>query len=507
MSRGFLLEYVIVGCLACVVGVAALNSTGSSVNGLIQKCASSLSTVGGGYVPPAPAESYDRIVENRPQVAAIERVSTFSIDVDTASYSNVRRFLTEGQLPPADAVRIEELVNYFPYRYPAPEGDEPLTVHAEVAACPWAHGNRLVRIGLTARQGDWAKRPRANLVFLVDVSGSMNEPRKLPLVKESLRTLLERLGEADRISIVTYAGDARIALPPTPADRKEDITAAIEGLGAGGGTNGAQGIVDAYRLARETYLLGGINRVVLATDGDFNLGVTSRAALVQLVRHEAKSGVELTILGYGMGNYRDNQLEEIASSGNGNYAYVDGAAEGRKVLSEQIAGTLWTIARDVKVQVEFDPESVQTWRQIGYENRQMAAKEFRDDAKDACEMGAGHTVTALYEVQPRRAGHLLSVRTRYKSLGAATAREVEFPLVDRGATFDHATPEFRFASAVASFGMILRDSTHRGTFTLADVARIAREHTTVDAHRAEFVELVEKAERLGAGRQRTASVY
>jgi Ca-activated chloride channel family protein len=512
-------EIVAVGALVATVSIAALNSTGTSVNGLIQKVASSLSTVGGGgpYVAsqftPAPAAQPPAQATPPPEEhafarAEVERLSTFSIDVDTASYSNVRRYLTNNGLPPADEVRVEELVNYFPYRYPAPEGNDPLTVHAEVTACPWRAGNRLVRIGLTARKPDWSKRPRVNLVFLVDVSGSMAEPKKLPLVKQTLRELLPQLGEADRVSLVTYAGYSCVALPPTPADRRDPIVEAIDGLGAGGSTNGAGGIVEAYKLARQTFIEGGINRVVLATDGDFNVGVTSQSELTELIKREAKDGVELTVLGYGMSTYRDGTLETLAQHGNGNYAYIDAIAEARKVLSEQIGGTLWTVARDVKVQVEMDPAAVKSWRQIGYENRAMAHVEFRDDAKDACELGAGHTVTALYEIEPagKQDAKILTVRARFKEPGAFRARELEFPLFDRGAAFAAATPELRFAAAVAGFGMILRASPHRGTITLGEVAAIAREHERVDAHRAEFLTLVARAADLGADPRSHASL-
>ncbi|HEY9249691.1 MAG TPA: von Willebrand factor type A domain-containing protein, partial [Rariglobus sp.] len=341
-----------------------------------------------------PADNVYRSVANDP-------LSTFSIDVDTASYSNVRRFLNGGRLPPADAVRIEELINYFPYRYAPPAGDVPFAAKLEVASAPWAPAHRLVRIGLKGRELTVASRPPASLVFLLDVSGSMNSPNKLPLVKQSLRLLVERLRPDDRVAIVTYAGSSGLALPSTPASRKREILAALGGLNASGSTNGAMGIHLAYDIAKANFVPdGGINRVILCTDGDFNVGVTDRAELVRLVEEKARSRVFLSVFGFGMGNLKDGTLESLADKGNGAYGYIDSRREAEKVFVDQVEGTLATIAKDVKVQVEFNPERVASYRLIGYENRILAKEDFNNDAVDAGDIGAGHTVTALYEVVP-----------------------------------------------------------------------------------------------------------
>src|SRR5947209_10778167 len=348
----------------------------------------------------ARGESYAKIDENPFLEAARAPLSTFSIDVDTASYSNTRRFLSEGRLPPKDAVRIEELINYFNYDYPQPSGSAPFSVTAEVADCPWNARHKLVHIGLQGRRVSTEDMPPANLVFLIDVSGSMNEPRKLPLVKSSLRTLAEQLSARDRVAIVVYAGTSGLVLPSTPGDRKGEIIAAIDRLEAGGSTNGGEGIQLPYRVAQDNFIRGGTNRVILSTDGDFNVGVTGDDALVRLIEEKRKSGIFLSVLGVGTGNLNDSMMEKLADRGNGNYAYIDTEEEARKALGEEAAGTLATIAKDVKIQVEFNPRLVAGYRLIGYENRLLAARDFNDDRKDAGEIGAGHTVTALYEIVP-----------------------------------------------------------------------------------------------------------
>jgi Ca-activated chloride channel family protein len=345
-------------------------------------------------------EGYASITENPYRLTAREPLSTFGIDVDTASYANVRRFLNQGQLPPAGAVRIEELINYFSYDYPQPEWDLPFSVNAEVAGCPWHEGHRLVRIGLKGREIEVDDRPAGNLVFLLDVSGSMRAGNKLPLVKAALRLLVERLNSHDRIALVVYAGASGLALPSTPADQRETILSALDNLQAGGSTNGAEGIELAYQVARENFVPGGINRVILCTDGDFNVGATSDSELVRQIEDKAKTGVFLSVLGFGMGNYQDSKMQLLADKGNGNHAYIDSLGEARKVLVEEMAGTLLTIAKDVKIQVDFNPAHVAAYRLIGYENRMLKAEDFRDDTKDAGEIGAGHTVTALYEIIP-----------------------------------------------------------------------------------------------------------
>ena len=474
--------------------------------------------------PPFHTEAYDFVGDNDFLAAAQNPLSTFAVDVDTASYSNVRRFLNAGQRPPRDAVRIEELVNYFAYHYAPPSGPAPFAASLEVAAAPWMPAHRLVRIGLKARELSAAARPAANLVFLIDVSGSMGAPNKLPLVKEALRLLVDQLQPEDRVAIVTYAGTSGLALPSTPARHRQELLDALDALRAGGRTNGAMGIQLAYDVARANFLPGGINRVILATDGDFNVGVTDRGDLVRLIEEKAKSGVFLTALGFGMGNYKDATLEQLADHGNGTYAYVDSTREARRVLVEQVNGTLATVARDVKVQVEFNPAKVQAYRLIGYEDRLLQKEDFNNDRIDAGDVGAGHTVTALYEVIPvgvewKPAGtvdalkyqapvagsqkpeasetsdQLLTVKIRYQAPEGGASRLLEFPLADRGTAFADASADFKFAAAVAGFGMVLRDSAHKGTETLADVARWAAAGIDSDAggDRTEFVSLVKRA--------------
>jgi Ca-activated chloride channel family protein len=475
-------------------------------------------------------ERYTRFDENRPRTPSEQPLSTFSIDVDTASYANVRRFLTSGRLPPPDAVRIEEMVNYFRYDYPQPFGDRPFSVTLEAAECPWHSGRRLVRIGLEGRDIDRRERPAGNLVFLIDVSGSMAAANKLPLVKQALAMLVEELTENDSVAIVTYAGDAGVKLPATSGDQKGNILAAIESLSSGGSTHGSAGINLAYEQAAERFIPGGVNRVILATDGDLNVGVTSDEALVDLIKQRAAGGTFLTVLGFGEGNLQDAKMEKIADNGNGIYAYIDGAREARKVLVEQLTGSTITIAKDVKIQVEFNPTQVASYRLIGYENRIMAAEDFRNDRKDAGEIGAGHSVTALYEIelvgdggrgsagaeplkyqppQPKPAPEaalvdgetsreLLTVKLRWKKPEGDASTLDEVPLVDRGGAFEQASADLRFAGAVAAFGMVLRNSEYKGEATLPLVAKIAAGALGPDrgGYRAEFLDLVRKAETL-----------
>jgi Ca-activated chloride channel homolog len=464
-------------------------------------------------------EGYALIAENPFLDARATPRSTFAIDVDRASYSNVRRFLNEGRLPPKDAVRIEELVNYFSYDYRAPRGDEPFAVNAEVAPAPWNRAHSLVRIGLQGRRVDAERLPPSNFVFLVDVSGSMQSADKLPLVKASLRLLVDELRDEDRVAIVVYAGAAGLALPSTPGSRKARIREAIDALEAGGSTAGGAGIQLAYAVAREHHVRGGNNRVILATDGDFNVGVSSDAELVRLIEQKREQGTFLTVLGYGTGNLKDSKMEQLADKGNGNYAYVDGLHEARKVLVREMGGTLHTIAKDVKVQVEFNPRRVQSYRLIGYENRALRDEDFADDRKDGGELGAGHTVTALYEVVPvgaprvgRRADplryqrrverpeaadgeELLYVKLRYKAPDGRTSRLLEQPVLDRAGA---PSRELTFAAAVAAFGMLLRDSEHKGDATMSEVIAMASRSLGEDPHgdRADFVRLATEARRL-----------
>ena len=467
-------------------------------------------------------EAYDRIEDNRFLEVSNNPLSTFSIDVDTASYANIRRFLQRGTLPPKDAVRIEEMLNYFSYNYPVPSEEGPFSATVEVAQAPWALEHRLVRIGLKGKEVEMENRPSSNLVFLLDVSGSMQPSNKLPLLKQAMRLLVDRLGEKDRVAIVVYAGASGLVLPSTSSDQKERILAALENLEAGGSTNGGSGIRLAYQTAVSHFISGGINRVILATDGDFNVGTTNQGDLSRLIEESAKSGVFLSVLGFGMGNYKDSTLEKLADQGNGNYAYIDNINEARKVLVDEINSTLVTIAKDVKIQIEFNPLQVSAYRLIGYENRLLRQEDFNDDSKDAGEIGAGHTVTALYEIVPAgrglqipgvdplkyqtpmrttdvaRSGELLTLKLRYKQPDGETSRLLEFPVRDADKAYSQASLDFKFAAAVASFGMILRQSPYKGNGTLAAVLELAEEGKGSDPHgyRGEFLELVKQARAL-----------
>jgi Ca-activated chloride channel family protein len=467
-------------------------------------------------------EAYDRIEDNQFLEVLQNPLSTFSIDVDTASYANVRRFLQGGTLPPKDAVRIEEMLNYFSYNYPVPSGEGPFSASVEVAQAPWRLEHRLVRIGLKGQVVETEKRPSSNLVFLLDVSGSMQPANKLPLLKEAMRLLVDRLSEKDRVAMVVYAGASGLVLPSTSSDQKGKILAALDHLEAGGSTNGGSGIRLAYQTAVSHFISGGINRVILATDGDFNVGTTNQGDLTRLIEENAKSGVFLTVLGFGMGNYKDSTLEKLADQGNGNYAYIDNINEARKVLVDEINSTLVTIAKDVKIQIEFNPLQVSAYRLIGYENRLLRKEDFNDDTKDAGEIGAGHTVTALYEIVPAgrglpipgvdplkyqtpmsttdvaQGGELLTLKLRYKQPEGQTSQLLEFPVRDGDKAYSRASQDFKFAAAVASFGMILRQSPHKGNGTLDAVLELAEEGKGSDRHgyRAEFLELVKQARAL-----------
>jgi Ca-activated chloride channel family protein len=470
--------------------------------------------------PPASGETYARIDENPFLAARDNPLSTFSIDVDTASYANVRRFLNESRLPPPDAVRIEELVNYFRYDDPPPAPDAPVTARTEVGPCPWAPEHRLLRIGLRARElPRTAAPPPRNLVFLVDVSGSMADWNKLPLVKRALGLLIEQVTERDRIAVVVYAGAAGVVLPPTAGNHREEIRGALERLEAGGSTNGAQGIERAYALARESFVAGGVNRVILATDGDFNVGVSSEGGLTRLIEANRDHGVYLTVLGFGMGNLKDATMEALADKGNGNYAYIDSFAEARKVLVEEVAGTLVTVAKDVKIQVEMNPTEVRRYRLLGYENRLLRREQFDDDGADAGDLGAGQSVTALYEIEPARGGagaaaplryqgaspiavaafqgELASLSVRYKAPAGGDSRLLSWPIRDAGTVLAATSRDFRFAAAVATFGLALRGSPNRGAATMALAGTLAAPAIgDGDAHRREFLALVAKAESL-----------
>jgi len=477
---------------------------------------------------PGNREQYDEIVENSFIAVAADPLSTFSIDVDRASYSNMRRFIMQdGQLPPRDAVRIEELVNYFPYDYAEPEGDDPLAIHTEVAPAPWKSQHQLVRIGLQARRVKVENLPASNFVFLLDVSGSMMPANKLPLVKSAMRLLVNQLRAKDRVAMVVYAGSAGLVLPSTPGDQKDKILDAIERLEAGGSTAGGEGIRRAYDEAVANFIRGGNNRVILATDGDFNVGPSSDAEMVQLIEEKRRTGVFLTVLGVGEGNLQAAKMEKLADKGNGNYAYLDNIAEAQKVLVHELGGTLYTVAKDVKIQVEWNPARVRAYRLIGYENRMLRNEDFADDKKDAGEVGSGHSVTALYEVVPvgvntdvtirmpdslryqnrnaqstSAAGpELLFVKVRYKQPDGDQSRLISQPVLAQAGQAP--SVDFQFQAAVAEFGLLLRNSDFRGKADLGHVIAAAREArgNDADGYRAEFVRLAETVRGIGLARK------
>jgi Ca-activated chloride channel homolog len=472
---------------------------------------------------PGNTEAYNPITDNPFFRPSSDPLSTFSIDVDTASYSNVRRFINQGQLPPKDAVRIEELINYFPYDYPQPTGDQPFSVTTEVAAAPWNAKHKLVQIGLKGKQLPTLQP--SNLVFLIDVSGSMNAPNKLPLVKQSLCLLVQELQDRDRVTLVVYAGNAGLVLPPTPGQQKNKIMAAIDKLEAGGSTAGGEGIQLAYKMAQQNFLKAGNNRVILATDGDFNVGASSDAELVRMIEQRRDQGIFLTVLGFGTGNYKDSKMEQLADQGNGNYAYIDTLAESRKVLVKDLRGTLFTIAKDVKIQVEFNPAKVQAYRLIGYENRILQNQDFNDDKKDAGEIGSGHTITALYEIIPTgvasdiklptvdslkyqkpnananasSSNELLQVKLRYQAPTGSTSQLITQVVADRPT--GTLSANLKFSSAVAMYGMLLRDSEFKGQASFNQVLQLASQAdgTDQDGYRAEFIRLVQRSQALSKG--------
>lgn len=499
-----------------VAGVQITNANGGSF----------YNTLTTGYFD---GEKYDVINENKFLSVSNEPLSTFSIDVDAAGYSNVRRFLNNGQLPPADAVRIEEMVNYFKYEYPQPTGKDPFSINTEISDAPWNKDHKLVMIGLQGKKIPMENLPASNLVFLIDVSGSMQGPERLGLVKASMKMLVEQLREQDKVAIVVYAGAAGLVLPSTSGEDKETILAAIEKLEAGGSTAGGAGIKLAYKTARDYFVKGGNNRVILCTDGDFNVGASSDQDMETLIEQERKSGVFLTVLGYGMGNYQDAKMQKLADKGNGNHAYIDGITEAKKVLVNEFGGTLFTIAKDVKLQIEFNPAKVQAYRLIGYENRMLAKEDFNNDKKDAGELGSGHTVTALYEVipvgvkssfvgsvdplkyqQPKEelkvkegTDEILTVKFRYKAPDGDVSKLIEHPVIDQSIPIAKASENFRFAAAVAQFGMLLRNSEFKAAASFENVLSLARKAKNHDeeGYRAEFVRLVESARLLSKGKK------
>ncbi len=471
-------------------------------------------------------EEYSQFAENKFRMAKEEPLSTFSVDVDAASYSNMRRFINRGAIPNKDAIRIEELINYFSYDYPEPAGNSPVRLMTEVGACPWNTQNRLVKVGLKARDIASDNLPASNFVFLIDVSGSMEGPTRLDLVKSSLKLLVNNLREKDRVAIVVYSGAAGEVLPSTSGANSQKIKEALESLSAGGSTAGGAGIQLAYKIARQNFIKNGNNRIILCTDGDFNVGVSSNDGLQTLIENERKSGVFLSILGYGMGNYKDSKMQTLAQAGNGNHAYIDNLQEANKVLVNEFGSTMYTVAKDVKLQVEFNPARVQAYRLVGYETRLLNKEDFNDDTKDAGEMGAGHTVTALYEIIPvgvksnlvgnvdplkyqnedKPSGKgsftaiahpdLLTVKMRYKEPNSDTSKKIEMPLIDDNQ--NNVSDDFRFAAAVAMFGQVMKNSSFKGDGTYDKAIALAQSGYGNDkqGYRREFVRLMETAKGL-----------
>lgn len=467
-------------------------------------------------------EEYHKIDDNNFKDADKNPLSTFSIDVDKASYSNVRRFITQGQLPPPDAVRVEEMINYFSYNYPQPKGMHPFSITTQYMACPWNNHHNLIHVGIQGKEIEMDHMPANNLVFLIDVSGSMGDPNKLPLLKSGLRLLVDQLRPQDHVSLVVYAGAAGVVLPSTSGSQKEKILEALDRLDAGGSTAGGEGIVLAYKTAKEHFLKEGNNRVILATDGDFNVGASSDGDLVRLIEQKREEGVFLTVLGFGTGNYKDSKMEQLADKGNGNYAYIDNILEAKKTLVKEMGGTLLTIAKDVKIQVEFNPAKVKAYRLVGYENRLLNNEDFNDDKKDAGELGSGHTVTAIYEIVPAGSdeeltasvdslkyqktvrapravsNEVMTIKFRYKEPKESASKLITEVVQDKKTEFASVHEDARFSCAVAGFGMLLRDSKFKGNAGYKGILAMAKasKGKDEDGYRAEFIRLVEMSELL-----------
>ncbi|MDR1517340.1 MAG: von Willebrand factor type A domain-containing protein [Dysgonamonadaceae bacterium] len=494
-----------------VIVAEADNTLAGNISGLV-------------YAQEESAEEYGSFKENRFQSATDQPLSTFSLDVDAASYGNIRRIINQGQMPRKDAVRVEEMINYFSYNYPKPKGEHPVNIVTETSACPWNAKHKLFRIGVKAKEIESGKLPASNFVFLIDVSGSMFSANKLPLVKSSLKLLVNNLRDKDRVSIVVYAGAAGEVLPSTTGADKQKIIDALEALQAGGSTAGGAGIALAYKIAEKNFVKGGNNRVILCSDGDFNVGVSSTEGLESLIETKRKSGIFLTVLGYGMGNYKDNKLQVLAQKGNGNHAYIDNIQEANKMLVNEFGGTMYAVAKDVKIQVEFNPAFVGAYRLVGYETRLLNKEDFNDDSKDAGELGAGHTVTVLYEIVPVgvespvgsvdklkyqtntasaanpvlfRSNELLTVKLRYKNTDDDKSRKMEIPVLDNAFKLAP-SKDFSFAAAVAMFGQLLRDSDFKGDATYDKVIECARKGLDDDAngYRHEFIRLADAVKQL-----------
>lgn len=515
----------VTGSVATIAAIPSHKSLNNATSQLLRDQASNLNIIR--YPQPGNPvindESYKNITENGFNDVQSNPLSTFSVDVDAASYSNVRRFINSGQLPPPDAVRIEEMINYFHYNLPGPSNNDPVAIHTELSSAPWNGNHRLLRIGLKARTIDINKLPPSNLVFLIDVSGSMDEPNKLPLVKASMKMLTDQLRTKDKVAIVVYAGQAGLVLPSTSGDKKETIDNAIDNLSAGGSTAGGEGIKLAYRIARENFMTKGNNRIIMATDGDFNVGPNSDEDMEQLIVKERDSKVAISIMGFGMGNLKDSKMETLADKGNGNYAYIDNITEARKALVTEFGGTLFTIAKDVKLQIEFNPAKVQAYRLLGYEDRMLNKEDFNNDKKDAGDMGSGHTVTALYEIVPagikddysmsvdplkyqqsepipvpKASDEMLTIKFRYKENDSAASKMRFITVKDDPKGLNSTSADFRFAAAVAEFGMLLRDSQYKQHSTFDQVINLARTAKGEDqeGYRSEFIRLAESAKLL-----------
>lgn len=505
------------------IGRAEKRITGDASASMIQYEAAPIYSQKAILYTPTNTESYANIQENAFHNPDQTPLSTFSIDVDAASYSNVRRYLNNGGLPPKDAVRIEEMINYFDYDYPQPQGNDPVNIITEISTAPWNNKHKLVQIGLQGRKIKTEQLPASNLVFLIDVSGSMAQPNKLPLLVSSFKLLTNQLREKDKVAIVVYAGNSGLVLPSTTGDHKNTIKEALNKLSAGGSTAGGEGIELAYKIASQHFIKGGNNRVILATDGDFNVGASSDKDMEQLIEEKRKSGVFLTVLGYGMGNTKDSKMETLADKGNGNYAYIDNITEARKVLVNEFGGTLFTIAKDVKLQVEFNPAKVQAYRLIGYENRLLQDKDFNDDRKDAGDLGSGHTVTALYEIIPvgvqssfspsvdplkyqenkkntskNNSPEMLTVKLRYKQPDGNSSKLLQKSVIDASNIFEGSSNNFRFAAAVAEFGMLLRQSDFKQNASFTQVISLTEQSMGKDTegYRSEFLKLVKSSQLL-----------
>lgn len=467
-------------------------------------------------------EEYDGIEENSFRDALKNPLSTFSIDVDAASYSNVRRFINYGQRPPKDAVRVEEMINYFDYDYEQPKGENPFNIITEISSAPWNANHKLVHIGLQGKSIPTENLPASNLVFLIDVSGSMSDPNKLPLLKSSFKMLVNELREQDYVSIVVYAGAAGMVLEPTSGANKKEIIDALDRLQAGGSTAGGAGINLAYKIAKQHFKEDGNNRVILATDGDFNVGESSNGGMERLIEEKRKDGIFLTVLGFGMGNYKDSKMEILADKGNGNYAYIDNITEAKKVLVNEFGGTLFTIAKDVKLQIEFNPTKVKAYRLIGYENRMLKSEDFNNDKKDAGELGSGHTVTALYEIIPvgvesefhkidelkyqttkvdpaaAKSNELMTVKFRYKKPNEDVSKLIVHPLVESMVAIENTSDNFRWSAAVAGFGMLLRESEYVKNYSYDKAIQLAEgaRGKDKDGYRIEFINMAKSQKSL-----------